>query len=187
MKFVAKKFTPVFILVALIWGVEVINLFLGHGLASWGILPRSFTGLIGIPLSPFIHANLWHALSNTIPIFILGGLTLVSHKKEFWPTTIAIILMGGIAVWLFARSSYHVGASGLVFGYFGALLTRAVIERSIKSIFIGLVTISLYGGLIWGILPLRSYVSFEGHFFSLLAGIIAIWLPHKSATPTECE
>jgi len=182
MKFITKTFTPILILLALIWGVEVINIFLGHSLTSWGILPRSISGLIGIPLAPLIHANLWHALSNTIPILILGSLTLMSNKKDFWPTTVAIILIGGLCVWLFARGSYHVGASGLVFGYFGALLTRALIERSLTSILIGIATILLYGGLIWGILPLRSYISFEGHFFGLLAGIFSIWLPHKFAT-----
>ena len=69
-------------LVAVIWIVEIVNFFLGHSLRNWGILPRSFTGLIGIPLAPFIHAGFWHSLSNTIPLLILGGLTLASGSSS---------------------------------------------------------------------------------------------------------
>jgi membrane associated rhomboid family serine protease len=181
MRKLAKTFMPILTLLAIIWTVEIVNLFTGHQLTSWGILPRSFSGITGIPLSPFIHANLWHAISNTIPLLILGGLTLLSGRRHFWATTIAIILLSGILVWLFARGSYHVGASGLVFGYFGALLTRAVVERSLSSILIAVVTIFLYGGIIWGILPLRSYISFEGHFFGLVAGLSFTWFNLKRA------
>jgi membrane associated rhomboid family serine protease len=181
MNSVGKMFVPVLTLVVIIWTVEVVNLLLGHRLTSFGVLPRSSSGLIGIVLSPFIHAGFWHAVSNTIPLLILGGLTLAADKARFLMTTVAIILLSGTLVWLFARNSYHVGASGLVFGYFGALITRAIIEHSIKSIILAMITITLYGGLLWGILPLRSYISFEGHFFGLLAGIAYIWIIHRFA------
>ncbi len=179
MEFFGKRLAPVLSLLAIIWIVEAVNLVLGHRLTTWGILPRSIGGLVGIPLAPFIHVGIWHALSNTIPLIILGGLSLANGRKQFWITTVTIIFLSGILVWLFARSSYHVGASGLVFGYFGALLARAVIERSIISIVVAVITITLYGGLIWGILPLRSYVSFEGHFFGLVAGVASVWIGDK--------
>jgi membrane associated rhomboid family serine protease len=179
MNSVGKMFVPVLTLVVIIWTVEVVNLLLGHRLTSFGVLPRSSSGLIGIVLSPFIHAGFWHAVSNTIPLLILGGLTLAADKASFWMTTVSIILLSGAFVWLFARSSYHVGASGLVFGYFGALISQAVIERSLKSIVLAMITITLYGGLLWGVLPLRSHISFEGHFFGLIAGILHIWIVHK--------
>ena len=118
-------------------------------------------------------------MSNTIPLIILGGLTITAGSKRFWTTTVGITLLSGVLVWLFARGAYHVGASGLIFGYFGALLTRAVIERSILSIVIAFVTITLYGGLFWGILPIRSHVSFEGHLFGLIAGIAIVWLEQR--------
>ncbi|MBL4615215.1 MAG: rhomboid family intramembrane serine protease [Magnetovibrio sp.] len=181
MKLITKTLAPVLLLLTIIWVVEAVNVFWGHRLATWGILPRNIGGLIGIPLAPFLHAGIWHAVSNTIPLLILGGLTLTAGRKRFWTLTVMIVVVSGILVWMFARSSYHVGASGLVFGYFGALVTRAVIERSISSIVIALITISLYGGLLWGILPQRSYISFEGHFFGLIAGIASIWFFHKFA------
>ena len=183
---IAKKFQPILILVALIWIVEVVNLFLGHRLVSFGILPRSFTGLIGIPLAPMLHSGFWHAVSNTVPLLILGALTLAGGKRLFWETTVNVTLLSGALVWIFAREAYHVGASGLVFGYFGVIMARAYIDRSITAIAIAVVTVMAYGGLLWGILPLRSYVSFESHLFGLIAGFVVVWLGRKfskSQTP----
>ena len=183
---IAKKIQPVLILIALIWIVEVVNLLLGHRLVSWGILPRSLTGLIGIPLAPMLHNGFWHAVSNTVPLLILGALTLAGGKRRFWETTVNVTLLSGALVWLFAREAHHVGASGLVFGYFGVILARAYIERSITAIAISIVTVMAYGGLIFGILPLRSYVSFESHLFGLIAGFAVVWLDRKfskSRTP----
>ena len=80
---------------------------------------------------------------------------------------------------MFARSAYHVGASGLVFGYFGVLMGRAVIGRSLPSIAIAVVTVALYGGLLWGVLPIRSFVSFESHLFGLIAGVVIVWIEIK--------
>ena len=176
---IATKFRPIIILVALIWSVEAMNLFIGHGLVSWGIFPRSLGGLIGIPFAPLIHGGLWHTISNTVPLLFLGALILTGGKRVFWETTITVALLSGALVWLFARSSYHVGASGLVFGYFGAILARGAIERNLTSIALAIITGVVYGGLIWGVLPLRSHVSFESHLFGLIAGIIVVWLDVK--------
>ena len=137
----ANRIQPILILVAVIWAVEIVNLLLGHGLVSWGILPRSFSGLIGIPLSPMLHGGVWHAVSNTVPLFVLGALTLAGGKRMFWQTTVNVTLLSGALVWLFAREAYHVGASGLVMGYFGVILARAVIDRSLSAIAIAIVTV----------------------------------------------
>ncbi len=173
------RFRPLIILLAVIWGVEAVNLIMGHGLASWGILPRSISGLIGIPLAPFIHGSLVHAVSNTVPLIVLGGLTLTAGRGRFWEATFLIVLLSGALVWVFARGAYHIGASGLVFGYFGMLLARAVFERGIVSFAIAFITVALYGGLIWGVLPSRSYISFEAHLFGLIAGIAVAWLERR--------
>ncbi len=179
MQFLKEKFQPIIILVSAIWIVEIVNFFLGHSLTGWGILPRSLGGLIGIPLAPFIHAGFWHAVSNTVPIIILGGLALASGDKRFWLTTAEVILFTGIFVWLFARDDYHIGASGLVFGYFGVLMGRAFIERNIASVIVAVVTVILYGGMLWGVLPIRSFVSFESHLFGVIAGVVVVWLNNK--------
>lgn len=176
---VASRFQPIFILIVLIWAVELVNFLVGHELVSWGISPRKVSGLIGIPLAPLVHGGFWHTVSNTVPLFFLGALTLVGGKRRFWETTVNVTLLSGALVWLLARDAYHVGASGLVFGYLGAILARAAIERSISAVAIGTGTAMAYGGLIWGVLPLRSHVSFESHLFGLIAGILVVWLDEK--------
>ena len=177
----AERLQPVLVLVGVIWAVEIVNLLTGHVLVSWGILPRSLSGLIGIPLAPLIHGGLWHTLSNTVPLALLGTLTLASGRKRFWQTTIAIALLSGALVWLFAREAYHVGASSLVFGYFGAILASAFTERSLSSMAIAFATLVIYGGLLWGLLPLRNHISFEGHLFGFVAGIAVVWIGRRLA------
>ena len=177
----AERLQPVLVLVGVIWAVEIVNLLTGHVLVSWGILPRSLSGLIGIPLAPLIHGGLWHTLSNTVPLALLGTLTLASGRNRFWQTTIAIALLSGALVWLFARDAYHVGASSLVFGYFAAILARAFTERSLSSMAIAFATLVIYGGLLWGLLPLRNHISFEGHLFGFVAGIAVVWIGRRLA------
>ncbi len=159
--------------VVLIWVIELINFSIGHRLSDWGILPRTLKGLKGIPLSPFLHANLIHIMMNTIPLAVLGGFVILHGRQIFFEISIIIILVSGTALWLFGRSSYHVGASGLIFGYFGYLVLRAWYDRSLKSFIIAFITVFLYGGIIWGLLPTFSRISWEGHLFGLLAGILA--------------
>ncbi len=168
-----KNLYWILVFVALFWIIELINSFLGHRLSSWGILPRTLTGLKGIPLSPFLHTSIIHVLFNTIPFAVLGGFVMVYGRQMFFEVSIIIIFASGIALWLFGRLSYHVGASGLIFGYFGYLVLRAWYERSLKSFVLAFLTVSLYGGIIWGLLPTFSRISWEGHLFGMLAGILA--------------
>ncbi len=159
--------------VAFIWVVELINFSMGHRFSDWGILPRTLKGLKGIPLSPFLHASLIHIMMNTIPLAVLGGFVMLNGRRTFFEISIIIILVSGIALWLFGRSSHHVGASGLIFGYFGYLVLRAWYDRSLKSVVVAFATVFLYGGIIWGLLPIFSRISWEGHLFGLLAGFLA--------------
>ena len=100
-------------------------------------------------------------------------MVILHSPSVFVEVSVVIILVSGIGVWLFGRSGYHVGASGLIFGYFGFLVGRGWYERSISSILIAVITIVLYGGILWGILPTRTGISWEAHVFGLLAGILA--------------
>ncbi len=159
--------------VVLIWVVELINFSVGHRLSGWGILPRTLTGLKGIPLSPFLHGSIIHVMMNTIPLAVLGGFVMLHGRQTFFEISIIIILVGGGALWIFGRPSCHVGASGLIFGYFGYLVLRGWYDRSLRSVIIAFITVFLYGGIIWGLLPTFSRISWEGHLFGLLAGILA--------------
>ncbi len=161
-------------LLVLMWGIELINFFLGHSLSRMGgIQPRTLSGLIGIPLSPFLHFSLFHLLMNSLPFAILGGLICLQNRKLFVEVSLIIIIGSGLALWLLGRPAVHAGASSLIFGYFGFLLASGWYAKDLQSIVIALVVLIFYGGMIIGILPLRAYVSWEGHLFGLLAGILA--------------
>ena len=110
---------------------------------------------------------------NTMPLLIMGFFVALRGPWIFTKTTLLILIIGGLAVWVFARPAYHIGSSGLIFGYFGFLVAIGLYERSISSLAIASVTLFYYGGLIFGILPTDSFISWEGHLFGLCAGILA--------------
>jgi len=170
--------------VALIWAVELVNTVLGHRLNVLGIHPRTVIGLPGILLAPFLHGGIGHVLVNTIPFVILGWLVILHGTGTFLEVSLIVILVAGAGTWLFGRPGVHVGASSLIFGYFGFLVGRAWYQRSVGSILVALVTLALYGGLLWGVLPLHTRISWEGHLFGLLAGILAAWLQQTVLSPS---
>lgn len=158
--------------VVLLWIIELINLVLGHGLSRFGILPRTVSGLPGVLFAPFLHGSVGHLLMNTLPFLVLGSLVLLHGRRTFFTITPLIIVISGLGVWLMGRSAIHVGASSLIFGYFGFLVFRGIIERSITSLGISIITFAVYGGLLWGIFPGAVGVSWEGHLFGFLTGIL---------------
>jgi len=160
-------------LVALLWIVETVNTLLGHRLNVYGIYPRSLSNLPGIIFWPFLHANFNHLIMNTMPLLAMGYFVALRGWIVFLESTLLILILGGLGVWLFGRAAYHVGASGLVFGFFGFLITLALYERNIKTFAIASLTVFYYGGIIFGILPVDRFVSWEGHLFGLLAGMMA--------------
>lgn len=166
--------------VAAFWGLELIDgLLLRGALNRYGIRPRRSTGLWGILFAPLLHGNWRHLATNTVPFVVLSWLTLLRGLGDFWIVTIAVWLASGLGVWLLGSPrSNHIGASGLVFGYFGFLLLRGYFERSVESIVFSVLVGLLYGGLIWGVLPLRRGVSWTGHLFGFAGGVaVARWLP----------
>ncbi|NET59509.1 MAG: rhomboid family intramembrane serine protease [Symploca sp. SIO2E6] len=178
MKALASEFkTQVTILgglVVLMWVLEIVDvLVFRQGLNIYGIIPREIIGLRGILFAPFLHGGFAHLISNTIPFLILGWFVMLPGTSKFFIVTPIIMLVSGIGVWLFGSSGVHIGASGVVFGYLGFLLARGFFERNFPSILLSLVVGSLYGGLIWGVLPTQSGVSWEGHLFGFVGGVLA--------------
>ncbi|MEM7211677.1 MAG: rhomboid family intramembrane serine protease [Pseudomonadota bacterium] len=166
-------------LVIAIWVVEGVNQLLGHSLnQSFGLVPRSTGGLPGIATMPFLHGGLAHAAANTVPLLILGATALAVAPQRFGLATILIVLTTGMAVWLVARpGTVHVGASGLVFGWFGFVIALGLIERSVRAILGAALVFLLYGGMIWGVLPGADIkISWEAHLFGALAGALIAWV-----------
>jgi len=161
--------------VAVIWLIELVNIALGHSLNHYGLIPRQPAHLYGIVTMHFLHGGLMHLIANSLPLLVLGFLVCATNKGIQVTATIALIT--GTLVWLAARHGMHIGASGLVMGYFGFLVSRAFFDRSLKNIILMLLTVVLYGGLIFTLIDFRAWVSFEGHLFGFLSGIISakVW------------
>jgi membrane associated rhomboid family serine protease len=171
-----KRFVPIIALVVICWVVFVINNLMLHGaLTQFGIIPRHVSSLPGIIWSPFLHSSFRHLAANTLPLLILGAMLCARSRGEFVGVTVSGILIGGGLTWLLARNSCHVGASGLIFCYFGFLTSRAIFDRRIFNLFLAIVCLLLYGGILWGLLPTDPRVSWEGHLAGLVAGIAIAW------------
>jgi membrane associated rhomboid family serine protease len=141
-------------------------------------VPRTIEGLRGIVFAPFIHANVAHLVANTVPLLVLGWLVLVRDARHFIPVTLLSMLGAGLCAWLLgAPGSVHIGASGVVFGYFGFLLLAGWFARSVASIaFSALVTIA-WGGLVLGVLPGQPGISWQAHLGGFIGGALAAkWL-----------
>lgn len=149
------------VLVLLLWFIEAVDwLFWGGQLDGFGIRPRTAVGLRNILIAPFLHNGLGHLVSNTAPLLVLGALVMVRGTSDFIAVSIISIVVSGLGVWLFGGAfTIHLGASGLIFGYLGYLLTRGYLERSGPSILLALAAIFLYGGILWGVLPIQNGVS----------------------------
>ncbi len=167
--------------VTLFWVLEIIDQFLFQGsLDRLGIIPHQLIGLRGILFAPFLHGGFPHLIANTIPFLILGWFVMVQETSDFWIVTLITMIVGGLGVWVLAvPGSIHIGSSILIFGYLGFLLFRGWFQRNPASIFLSLIVFSLYGTLIWGILPTNPYVSWQGHLFGFLGGILAARLIAK--------
>lgn len=160
-------------IVAVMWLLEIVDIAMGGRLNYFGIYPRNSIGLRGILLAPFLHGSFQHLLSNTIPFVVMGWFVMLRGISEFFKVSVIVMIASGLGVWLFGASGLHIGASGVIFGYFGFLLSRAYFERSALSIALSLAVGLFYGGLIWGVLPGRFGISWEGHLFGFLSGIYA--------------
>ncbi len=166
---------PLLIIVAILWLTEIIDRLLFHGaLDGLGILPRQVAGLRGIPIAPLLHGSFAHLMANTLPFLALGFLVMLRHSRQFVAVSLTIILISGLGTWLIAPAhTVHIGASGLIFGYFAFLLAAAYTERSPRAIGLALMVIVFYGGLLWGALPQDGPISWQGHLFGLVGGVVA--------------
>ncbi|MBL1292809.1 MAG: rhomboid family intramembrane serine protease [Thiotrichales bacterium] len=159
------------------WAVYLVDFVIPGSLTQFGIQPRSMSGLTGIIFSPFLHAGLGHIISNSIPLVVLGILVQLHSKDYFIKITLLGILLSGAFTWVFSSAGVVVGASGLIFCYWSFLLAYGFFRKDLKSIIIALVVAVCYFGLIFGLVSLRSHISFAGHFGGFLSGVLlAYWL-----------
>ena len=162
--------------VALLWGIEALDSGFGLQLHHLGIYPREPEGLWGILYAPLLHGSWGHLLSNSFALLILGVALLYGYPHAARPVLLFVYLASGAGVWLFARSSLHIGASGVTHGMMFFIFTSGILRRDRLSIALAMIVFFIYGGMIWSIFPQQPGVSFESHFFGALAGLLAAFL-----------
>lgn len=163
----------VFIVVLLVV-IEAIDAASSYNLDRNGIEPREVSGLDGIIWSPFLHADWQHLWANLVPGVVLGFLLLMARR--FLIVTAIVWVVSGVGVWLFGPSyTFTVGASGVIFGWLAYLLVRGLFNRSPWQILLGVVLFVIYGSVLWGVLPSDGQVSWQGHLFGAIGGVLAAW------------
>lgn len=168
-------------LIVLMWVVEMVDQLSGGDLERHGIQPHDPDGLVGVATAPFLHASWGHLVGNTIPFAILGAAIAWNGLKNVAWVTVIVIVVGGLGVWVFAPAdTNHIGASGVVFGYATYLISRGLFSRSAVHLGIGIVVLSLYGTtLLFGLEP-HAGISWQGHLFGGIGGVLAAyWLDQR--------
>ncbi|HMM66447.1 MAG TPA: rhomboid family intramembrane serine protease [Dokdonella sp.] len=161
------------ILVLGIWLVWLGGWLLGWSMGDLGIEPRQAQGLVGVLSAPLVHASFAHLMSNTLPLALLATLTLYAYPRAARIALPMIWLMAGVGVWLFARSSVHVGMSGINHGLMFFLFLTGLLRRDRLGVAISLVVFFFYGGMLLTILPREEQVSFEYHLAGAVSGVLA--------------
>lgn len=141
-------------------------------LSHWGIFPRTIGGLRGVLLGPLIHGDIGHLAANSVPFIVLGGGIWYFYRPIARNLLLWSWLMTGLWTWAGGRPAYHIGASGLVYAFASFLFFSGIVRRNIQLAAISLIVVFLYGGMIWGVLPLIPEHSWEGHLSGAIAGLI---------------
>lgn len=165
-----------------LYGVEIADAVLPANLESAGVEPRTTDGLWGILFAPILHGDWAHLTANTVPLIVLGFLVLLSGIGRGLAATAVIWVVAGAGTWLFAGSGEtHIGASSLIFGWLTYLIVRGIFTRHVGQILLGVAVFLLYGGMLWGVLPSAPHISWQGHLFGAVGGVVAAWVLSSDA------
>jgi len=167
------------VLVAAFWLVKFIEMQSGQSLVEFGVFPRTLSGIKGVITSPFIHGDLRHLISNSVPLLVLSGGVFYFYSSLAYRVIAGVFLLGGFWLWLGGRESFHIGASGLVYGLTTFLFFSGMLRRDIRLMALSMLVVFLYGGMIWGIFPLFTGISWEAHLFGAFAGILFSFVYRK--------
>ncbi|MBI1307910.1 MAG: rhomboid family intramembrane serine protease [Bacteroidetes bacterium] len=163
-----------------------------YNLNSYGLQPHNITGLRGIIFMPFLHGSFTHLFSNTIPFLVSGAFIFHFFKQKSWLILAAIWIFSGLGIWIFGDpNSMHIGASGVDYGMVAFLLTSGIIRKNRALSGVALVLIFLYGSMVWGLMPQKIYdgekISWEGHLFGALVGILMALVYRKSGPEDDID
>lgn len=162
------------------WGLFFLDTNYHLNLAGYGVSPRTLGGLKGILFSPFIHGDLNHIASNSIPVLVLGAMIFGFYRSIAWPAILWMYLVSGVWLWVGGRnnaegSMHHIGASTLIYAFASFLFFSGVFRKHKQLMVVSALVILLYGGITWAIFPFDNTISWEGHLFGLLSGILVAY------------
>jgi membrane associated rhomboid family serine protease len=165
---------------AAMWVSEAVDTVLGGALDRFGIVPREVSGLDGIALAPFLHGGFGHLMANTVPFVVLGATIALAGLARLVAVSAIVVVLGGLGTWVTgAPSTVHIGASGVVFGFAAYLIARGVFARQPMEVAVSAVVLVVWGGtVLGGVLP-QDGISWQGHLFGAVAGVLAAWLLHR--------
>jgi len=158
--------------VLVFWIIEIIERSLGISLVQFGVYPLHVKGLPGILFSPFIHSDFNHLISNSIPFFILMFALIYFYRRISYRIFIQLYLLAGICVWLSGREAWHIGASGVVYAMAAFHFVSGIIRNDVRLLTLSVVVVFLYGGMVWGMFPINPDVSWEGHLWGAVSGVV---------------
>ena len=171
---------------ALLWVIKLIEVISGTSLVQYGVYPGSLLGLPGVLFAPLIHSSISHLFANTAPLLILGTALLYGYPRSARIVIPVVYLLTGLCVWLFARQVWHIGASGLTFGFMFFIFTIGALRWDRRAIALSMIVFLLYGGMIWGVFPGRPGISFESHLSGAVIGLVlAVLLRDTDPRPPE--
>lgn len=175
---------PLYILL-IMWVLKTLEIFAGVSFAQWGIYPRYSSGLWGIITGPFIHGSVGHLINNSIPFFVTGVIIFYFYRKVAYAAIPMIWLLTGFLVWLFGKSAFHIGASGVVYGMVSFIFWAGIFNRDRRSIVLALIILFLYSGMFYGVLPNQPNVSWESHLLGGIVGILTAYLFKQKPEPPQ--
>jgi membrane associated rhomboid family serine protease len=181
--------------IVLLWIIKIGEMLTHIDLGILGVYPRSFAGLYGILTSPLVHADLKHLFANSVPLFVLGGCLFYFYREISIKTFFLLYFIPGLCVWVGARESYHIGASGVVYGLASFLFFSGIFRRDGRLLAITMLVTFLYGSMVWGIFPdfyPEENISWESHLWGLVTGMILAFYfrklgPQRKKYDWECE
>jgi membrane associated rhomboid family serine protease len=169
--------------VIILWGIKLFELVENVNLSWYGLYPRTIHGSIGIATAPLLHADFPHLISNTLPLLVLGPIIFYFYRSIAFNVFFWVYLMTGIWVWAAGRNSYHIGASGIIYGFITFLFFSGIFRKDTRLLALSLFVTFIYGGAVWGILPFQRGVSWESHMLGSLAGLITAYNFRKEGPP----